>query len=74
MGFEPTTLTLARLHSTTELFPRIASYIQEVIVCQGTIPRGNNFFLPLEKCFRQASLSKVIIKLFQRKKTRFYDN
>lgn len=22
MGFEPTTLTLARLHSTTELFPR----------------------------------------------------
>jgi hypothetical protein len=21
MGFEPTTLTLARLHSTTELFP-----------------------------------------------------
>lgn len=24
MGFEPTTLTLARLHSTTELFPHRA--------------------------------------------------
>ena len=23
MGFEPTTLTLARLHSTTELFPHV---------------------------------------------------
>ncbi len=25
MGFEPTTLTLARLHSTTELFPHTAT-------------------------------------------------
>lgn len=30
MGFEPTTLTLARLHSTTELFPH--RYAQDIKV------------------------------------------
>ena len=44
-GFEPATLTLARLHSTTELFPRTASYMQEVFVCQETIPSMKHFLI-----------------------------
>jgi hypothetical protein len=37
-GFEPATLTLARLHSTTELFPhRAPLYMQEIVPCQDSL-------------------------------------
>jgi hypothetical protein len=33
-GFEPATSTLARLHSTAELFPPLLNHIDQVLKCQ----------------------------------------